>query len=141
MREYLQFYIGGEWVDSEGPGTQALINPATEEVSGRIALGSEADVDKAVAAAREAFAAWSQSSREDRLALLGRIKTEFEKRQAELGAAITEEMGAPAGLAGGFHTFLGIGHLDAAIAALENYAFEQQHGDTLIVKGPIGVCC
>ena len=139
MREYLKFYIDGAWVDPVGTGTQELINPANEQVSGRIALGSAADVDKAVAAARAAFPAWSASSREDRLALLRAIKAEYDKRQSDLAAAITEEMGAPASLAGGFHTFLGTGHLDTAIAVLENFAFEEAHGDTLIVKEPIGV--
>lgn len=140
MREYLKFYIDGAWVEPERLETQALVNPANEEISGRIALGSPADVDKAVAAARNAFPVWSESSRQDRLDLLHAIKVEFEKRQPDLAAAITEEMGAPAALAGGFHTFLGIGHLDAAIAALENYAFETKLGDTLVRKEPIGVC-
>lgn len=140
MREYLKFYIDGAWVEPEGSDTQNLVNPANEEISGRIALGSAADVDKAVAAAKQAFPGWSQSSREERLALLKSIKAEFEKRQSDLAAAITEEMGAPAALAGGFHTFLGIGHLDAAISALENYQFEEKLGDTLIRKEPIGVC-
>lgn len=140
MREYLKFYIDGAWVEPEGSDTQELVNPANEEVSGRIALGNAADVDKAVAAARKAFPKWSESTREERLDLLNAIKTEFEKRQPDLAAAITEEMGAPAALAGGFHTFLGTGHLDAAIAALESYEFEHKLGDTLVCKEPIGVC-
>ncbi|MBH0114651.1 aldehyde dehydrogenase family protein [Novosphingobium sp. YJ-S2-02] len=140
MREYAKFYIDGAWVEPLGGETQELINPANEQVSGRIALGSADDVDRAVAAARAAFPAYAATSREERLALLRRIKTEFENRQADLGEAITEEMGAPASLAGGFHTFLGIGHLDAAIAALEDYTFEESHGSTLIVHEPIGVC-
>ena len=140
MREYLKFYIDGVWVDPEGPDTQELVNPANEEISGRIALGNGADVDKAVAAARKAFPAWSQSTREERLDLLKAIKAEYEKRQPDLAAAITEEMGAPAALAGGFHTFLGNGHLDAAISALETYEFEHRLGDTLVCKEPIGVC-
>jgi aldehyde dehydrogenase (NAD+) len=140
MREYLKFYIDGAWVEPLGSGVQDLVNPANEQVSGRIALGSAADVDKAVKAARKAFASYSQTTRAERLALLRAIKAEYDKRQPDLAAAITEEMGAPAGLAGGFHTFLGTGHLDTAIAVLENYAFEEQHGDTLIVKEPIGVC-
>ncbi len=140
MREYLKFYIDGAWVDPAGSATQDLVNPANEEISGRIALGSAADVDSAVAAARKAFASWSESTREERLDLLRAIKAEFERRQPDLAAAITEEMGAPAALAGGFHTFLGIGHLDAAIAALENYEFEHKLGDTLVRKEPIGVC-
>lgn len=140
MREHLEFYIDGAWVAPAGADTQQLVNPATEEVSGRIALGSLADVDKAVAAARRAFPAWSASSREDRLDLLKAIKAEFAARQGDLAAAITEEMGAPASLAGGFHTFLGAGHLDTVIATLENYVFESRMGDTLICKEPIGVC-
>ena len=140
MREYLKFYIDGEWVEPSGSEVQELINPATEEVSGKIALGTKADVDKAVKAARRAFASYSQTSREDRLALLKAIKAEYEKRQPDLAEAITEEMGAPVSLAAGFHTFLGTGHLDTAIAVLEDFAFEEQHGDTLIVREPIGVC-
>ena len=140
MREYLKFYIDGQWVDPIGSGTVDLINPATEEISGKIALGSEADVDKAVKAARAAFASYSQTSREEQLELLKAIKSEYEKRLPELAEAITEEMGAPASLASSFHTFLGTGHLDTAIAVLEKFAFEEKHGDTLIVKEPIGVC-
>lgn len=140
MREYLKFYIDGAWVAPSGSDVQELVNPATETVSGKIALGTAEDVDKAVKAARKAFASYSQTSREERLALLRAIKAEYDKRQPELAAAITEEMGAPASLAGGFHTFLGTGHLDTAIAVLENFAFEEQRGDTLIVKEPIGVC-
>ncbi len=140
MREYAKFYIDGAWVAPESTATQELVNPASEEVSGRIALGSAVDVDKAVAAASAAFPVWAQSTRGERLDLLKRIKAEFEARQDDLAAAITEEMGAPASLAGGFHTYLGIGHLDAAIAALESYVFEQKLGDTLVVHEPIGVC-
>lgn len=140
MREYLKFYINGAWVAPSGSDVQDLVNPATEEISGKIALGAAEDVDKAVKAARKAFASYSQTSRAERLALLRAIKAEYDKRQPELAAAITEEMGAPASLAGSFHTFLGTGHLDTAIAVLEDFAFEEQRGDTLIVKEPIGVC-
>ena len=65
MREYLKFYIDGKWVDPVEPKTLEVDNPTTEQVSGRISLGSAADVDKAVKAARRAFATWSQSSREE----------------------------------------------------------------------------
>ena len=140
MREYLKFYIDGQWVGPAGPGTMDLVNPATEEVSGRIALGSTDDVDKAVKAARRAFVNYSQTSREERLTLLRAIRAEYDKRQGDLAEAITKEMGAPASLAAGFHTFLGTGHLDTAIAVLEDFAFEVQQGDTLIVKEPISVC-
>jgi len=140
MREYLKFYIDGKWVDPVEPTTVNAVNPATEEVSGTIALGSAADVDRAVKAARRAFASWSQTTREERLAVLERILAEFQKRSADLGAAITEEMGAPAALANGFQIGLGLGHLTTAIEVLRNFAFEEQRGATLIVKEPIGVC-
>ena len=140
MREYLKFYIDGSWVDPAEPKTGDVINPATEEVSGRISLGSPADVDKAVAAARRAFPAWSQTPREQRLEVLRAIQVEYAKREAELGEAITEEMGAPAALAGGFHVQLGAGHLQTAIEVLEKFEFEEQKGATLMVKEPIGVC-
>ena len=73
MREYLQFYIDGKWVDPVTPKTLDVENPATEEVAGKISMGSAADVDKAVKAARKAFDSWSQTSREERLEVLGRI--------------------------------------------------------------------
>ena len=140
MREYLEFYIGGQWVDPIEFTTVNTVNPATEEISGRIALGTGADVDRAVKAARQAFASWSRSSREERLAVLERILVEYQKRSADLGAAVTEEMGAPKGLAGGFHIGLGLGHLTTAIDVLKTFRFEEQRGATLIVKEPIGVC-
>jgi len=140
MREYLKFYIDGQWVDPVQPKTSELINPATDAVSGRISMGSAADVDKAVAAARKAFASWSRTTREQRLDVLRAIQSEYEKRQAELGAAITEEMGAPAALANGFHVQLGAGHLATAIEILKEFRFEERRGSTIIAKDPIGVC-
>ncbi|HMN43618.1 MAG TPA: aldehyde dehydrogenase family protein [Povalibacter sp.] len=140
MRDYLKFYIDGKWVDPVDARTLNVIDPATEEVSGRIANGSAADVDRAVKAARKAFVPWSQSTREERLKLLQRIAEEYQKRAGDLAAAITEEMGAPAALAGGFQVGLGIGHLNTAIEILQNFKFEEQRGGTLLVKEPIGVC-
>jgi aldehyde dehydrogenase (NAD+) len=140
MRDYLKFYIDGKWVDPIELKTVNTINPATEQVSGRIALGLPGDVDLAVKAARKAFTAWSQTSREERLAVLQRILEQYQKRAGDLAAAITEEMGAPKGLAGGFQVGLGIGHLTTAIEVLKNFKFEEQRGATLITKEPIGVC-
>ena len=140
MREYLEFYIDGQWVEPIEFTTVNTVNPATEEISGRIALGTGEDVDRAVKAARQAFASWSRSSREERLEVLERILVEYQKLSADLGAAVTEEMGAPKGLAGGFHIGLGLGHLTTAIDVLKTFRFEEQRGATLIVKEPIGVC-
>jgi aldehyde dehydrogenase (NAD+) len=140
MREYVKFYIDGKWVDpSPGSTTTETINPATEAVSGKIALGGAADVDRAVAAARKAFETWSKTTREERVAVLERILGEYNKRGADLGKAVTEEIGAPAYLANGFHVGLGGGHLTTAIEVLKSYEFEEQKGATRFVKEAIGV--
>jgi aldehyde dehydrogenase (NAD+) len=140
MREYLKFYIDGKWVDPVEPKTLDVDNPTTEQVSGKIAIGSAADVDKAVKAARKAFATWSQSTREERLDLLQAILAEYQKRSGDLGAAVSEEMGAPPSLGSGVQVYLGLGHLNNAIDALKNYSFEEPRGATLVIKEPIGVC-
>ncbi|HET8711679.1 MAG TPA: aldehyde dehydrogenase family protein [Spongiibacteraceae bacterium] len=140
MREYLKFYVDGQWVDPIEKGTTQPINPATEEPSGTIALGGVADVDRAVKAARKAFKTWSRATREERLAVFERIQTEYQKRSADLAKAVTEEMGAPKALAGGFHIGLGAGHLATAIEVLKEFKFEELRGATMIVKDPIGVC-
>lgn len=140
MRSYTQFYIDGAWVDPTTPSTAEVINPATEAASGHISLGSAADVDKAVAAARKAFESWSQTSVKERLDLLLAIQAEYAKRMQEMGEAVTEEMGAPLSLGCGFHTGLGAGHLQTVIEVLQAFKFEEQRGATLIRREPIGVC-
>src|SRR6478752_2775845 len=101
MREYLKFYIDGKWVDPVEARSLDVDNPTTERVSGQIAIGGAADVDKAVEAARKAFTTWSSSTREERLEVLGAILAEFRKRAADLADAVSEEMGAPPSLATG----------------------------------------
>jgi aldehyde dehydrogenase (NAD+) len=140
MRDYRQFYINGAWVDPATPQTLDVIDPATERPAGQISLGSAADVDRAVAAARAAFDSFSQTSREDRLALLGRVIAAYKRRYNDVAEAITEEMGAPAALAKTAQAALGLAHFQAAEKILQSYAFEELRGSTLIVREPIGVC-
>jgi len=140
MREMLQFYIDGQWVDPVTPNTLDVINPATEEVCGRISLGSAADVDIAVTAARRAFDSYSQTSREERMALLQSILDEFVKRHDDIANAIMDEMGAPWGLAKNAQAASGLQHIKAAMRTLKNYDFEERNRTTLIVKEAIGVC-
>ena len=140
MREYLKLYIGGQWVEPVSLKTLDVINPANEEVVGKIALGGEADVDKAVKAARRAFATWSQTSREERLDVMQRVLAEYQKRFGDLATAVTEEMGAPASLAQRAQVPSGMGHLATAIGILKDFKFEEDRGSTMIVKEPIGVC-
>lgn len=140
MREYLKFYIDGQWVDPVTPGkTIDVINPANEEVCGKISAGSAADVDKAVAAARRAFETFSQTTREERLDLLQRVLAEYQKRFGEIANAITEEMGAPSSLAQRAQAPIGMAHLATAIEVLKSYKFEEDRGPTRLVKEPIGV--
>ena len=140
MREYMKFYIDGQWVDPVTPKSLDVINPATEAVCGHISAGSAADVDKAVQAARKAFVTYSQTSREERIDLLQRILAEYQKRFGDMASAITEEMGAPANLAQRAQAPIGMAHISTGIEVLKNYKFEEDRGPTRIVKEPIGVC-
>ncbi len=140
MREYLKFYIDGAWVDPAAPATLDVINPATEAVAGVISMGTPADVDAAVAAARKAFPSYSRFTVAERLELLGAVAAEYQKRYADIAAAVTEEMGAPGWLAMQAQAALGIGHISTGIEVLKNYKFEELRGTTLIAKEPIGVC-
>jgi aldehyde dehydrogenase (NAD+) len=140
MRDYLNFYIDGAWAPPATPHTLDVINPATEAVAGRISLGAEADVNRAVAAAKRAFTSFSRTSREDRLDLLNRIIAAYERRMGEMADAITEEMGAPTWLSKSAQAMIGLVHLKTAAGVLANYEFEHPRGTTRIVKEPIGVC-
>jgi aldehyde dehydrogenase (NAD+) len=140
MREYLKFYIDGEWVDPVEPKTLDVENPATEEIAGKISMGGAADVDKAVKAAKKAFPSWSRTSREERIEVLGRILAEYQKRFGDLATAVTEEMGAPASLAQRAQVPIGMGHLSTALEILKTFKFEEDRGPTMIVQEPIGVC-
>jgi aldehyde dehydrogenase (NAD+) len=140
MREMLTFYIDGEWVDPVSPNPVDVINPATEAPCGRISLGSAADVDRAVAAAKRAAPGYAATTREQRLELLESILAAFAKRHDDIAEAIMDEMGAPWGLAKGAQAGSGPQHIKAAIRALKTFEFEQRNRTTLIVKEPIGVC-
>ncbi|MFT5501976.1 MAG: aldehyde dehydrogenase (NAD+) [Woeseiaceae bacterium] len=140
MRDMLQFYIDGEWVDPLSANPVAVINPATEEACGHISFGSAADVDKAVAAAGRAGADYAATSPDERIALLEKILEVFAGRHDEIATAIMEEMGAPWKLAKYAQAASGAQHIQTAIDVLKTYEFEQRHGTTRIVREPIGVC-
>ena len=140
MREYLKFYINGEWVDPTFPNKFDVINPASEEVCAQIALGDEADVDKAVKAASVAFQAFGSSDRKTRVELLGEIIAVYQRRLNDLADAISEEMGAPAKLAIQAQASAGLGHLAQALEVLKNFEFEEGREPHRVFKEPIGVC-
>ncbi|MCP5302933.1 MAG: aldehyde dehydrogenase family protein [Pseudomonadales bacterium] len=140
MKGYDNFYINGEWVSPITERMQDVINPATEQVIGRVALGSAADVENAVAAARVAFETWSQTSVEERLALLERIITLYSERMEEMAQAISSEMGAPIRLARNSQAPIGLVHFKTVRKVLQSYDFEESLGGSQLVKEPIGVC-
>ena len=140
MREYLQFYINGEWVDPVAPKTLDVINPATEEACGKISLGSSADVDKAVAAARTAFESFSRTSKNERLELLQSIVAAYQKRNDDVAEVISMEMGAPIWLSKAAQAAMGAAHFGTTAQILSDYQFEEVKGKTLIAKEPVGVC-
>ena len=140
MRDYLNFYIDGAWVPPTAPKTLDVINPANEAVAGRISLGGQDDVNRAVAAAKKAFQTFGRTTREERLDLLNRIIAGYEKRMEDMANAITEEMGAPIWLSKSAQAMIGLVHLKTAAGVLANYEFEHKRGSTNIVKEPIGVC-
>ena len=140
MREYKQFYINGEWVDPAVPNDLDVINPATEEVCAQISMGSEEDVNRAVAAAKAAFPSFSRTSVQERIELLESCVEVYQKYYNDIADAIREEMGAPKALAAGAQAFCGLGHLQEAAKILKNFAFEEDMGAHRIFKEPIGVC-
>jgi aldehyde dehydrogenase (NAD+) len=135
-----KFYIDGEWVEPAVPKLFDVVNPATEAVAGRISLGSSEDIDRAVAAARRAIPAYSETSREERIALLQKIFDGLEARNDELAQAMTAEMGSPITFSKEVQTVNAITHFKEMISVLKSYEFERFMGGTLIRREPIGVC-
>lgn len=135
-----KFYIHGKWVQPVEGATQAdIIDPATEAVAGRLAMGTAADVDRAVSAAREAFPAWSVSTRETRIALLERIIAAYQARVADLAQAVRQEIGAPITLATNLQAAIGLAQLQATLQALRDFAFESPRGKSHVLREAIGV--
>ena len=139
MDHHQLFYINGAWVNPSVQKSFDVINPATEEPYTRISLGSSADVDKAVHAARAAFPDFAKTNKATRLALLKRILAVYNDRDDEIAQALSDEMGAPLAWARDAQTWAGQVHLEATIASLEGYEFEIQRGNTRVIKEGIGV--
>ena len=140
MSNRTKFYINGEWVEPSTSDTIDVINPATELPVGPVALGGQADVDKAVDAAYAAFESYSQTTREERIALFERIIDVYKGRIPEVAKVISEEMGAPIGLANAAQAPVGLGHFNTVLRVLRDFEFEEDLGSARIVKEPAGVC-
>lgn len=140
MKQYNAFYINGTWCPSVSTKNKDVINPATEEVIAQVSLGNKSDVDQAVNAARSAFDSWSQTTREERLAVLDRIIVVYESRIEEIAQAITAEMGASISMSRSAQAPIGMTHFKTARDVLANFSFEGELGRSQILKEPIGVC-
>lgn len=140
MADATHFYIDGAWVAPLGSARANIVNPADRSIVGEVALGGAADADRAIAAAKAAFPAWSATSRQDRLAFLEAINAALIARADEIGDAIMTEMGAPIGLARGAQAGSGPQHFAEMIRVLRDYPFETPLGSTLLQREAIGVC-
>ncbi|MEH2523204.1 MULTISPECIES: aldehyde dehydrogenase family protein [unclassified Bradyrhizobium] len=138
--EKLKFYVDGAWVDPAAPSTLGITNPATEETFAQISLGSRLDVDRAAKAARRAFATYSVTDVEQRLAWLQKIIEGFRARLPELARMMTLEMGAPITFATQRQATVALFHFEEVARVLANYKFEKRMGNGIIRREPIGVC-
>ncbi|MGH6643988.1 MAG: aldehyde dehydrogenase family protein [Bradyrhizobium sp.] len=141
MLDKRKFYIGGQWVDPLTPHDLDVINPATEKPIAVISMGTAADIDRAVAAAKKAFATYSLTSSEERLALLEKLLAIYKRRYDEMVRTITLELGAPATMAHEQQADVGVGHLQGFIDGLKRLHARQvlPNGD-VVRREPIGVC-
>ena len=140
MKDCRQFYIDGKWVYPANPHDFAVSNPATEERLATISLGSAVDVDKAVSAAKTAFESFSETSVDERLALLHRIIAVYKSHMDEMAETISLEMGAPITLSRTAQAPAGLAHFLEIVKVLGQFKFEESKGSTLLRKEPIGVC-
>ena len=139
MSNDLNFYINGEWVKSESNELIDVINPANEEVLGRITAGTKEDINNAVKSALSAFSSFQYTSKVERIELLNNIITEYENRYDDFVKIITKEMGAPIWLSEKAQASTGIKNIHETLDALTDYQFERPEGDYTLIKEPIGV--
>ena len=140
MTDKPQFFIDGEWQTLSDRPTMDLVNPATEQVSGKLHLGNEDDVDRAVKAARNAFPGFAATSLNERIELLQRITDGYKARFDDIGSAISEQMGAPKKFAVRFQAGAGLSHFKQVLKIIETYNFERDINATRVIREPIGVC-
>jgi len=139
MKDKLNFYINGQWVESDSKERIEIINPANEELIGHITSGTKDDINEAVLAASDAFETYQFSSKEDRIEILNNIIAEYKNRYDDLVQTISEEMGAPIWLSEKAQASTGIKNLNETLDALQEYEFEKKEGDYTLIREPIGV--
>jgi aldehyde dehydrogenase (NAD+) len=139
MINALKFYIDGAWVEPSTNARRAVVDPCTEKAFAEVAMGTPADADRAVAAAKRAFASFSQTTPAERLALIRRILEVFLERHDEMGDTISRELGAPRAMAHAWQAGIGRRHLEELIRTCETFAWQRRKGTTLVNHEPVGV--
>ena len=143
MIDKRNFYINGKWVKPTKPNDLEVINPSNEEAFATISLGSKEDTDAAVKAAKNAFATWKETTKEERINLLEKLLATYKKRFNEMAEAMSNEMGSPIDFATSTHTASGQAHLEDFILRLKEFKFEENFNsksNNHIALEPIGVC-
>ncbi|WP_145908527.1 aldehyde dehydrogenase family protein [Kitasatospora viridis] len=139
MRQHADQYIDGGWRPTLGGGALEVRNPATEQVIATVAAGTAADVDAAVAAARRAARAWGLTTREERLAPLGRLRDGLAARQAEIADTVVAELGSPIGFATAVQAGLPVAIASSYLELLAGYEFQEKVGNSTVYSEPAGV--
>ena len=139
MKDKLEFYINGSWVQSQSNEKIEVINPANEDIIGHITAGTKEDINNAVDAAFQAFQTYQNTSKNERIEIINNILLEYDNRYQDLVDAITEEMGSPLWLSSKAQASTGVKNFNETLDALKEYQFEKKEGDYIIVKEPIGV--
>ena len=134
-----QIYVGGNWVDSAGDGSIDVVNPSNEEVIGSVPDGVSADVDAAVAAAREAFSGWAATPLEERLGYIEKLAGQLGARSEEIGELISREVGMPEKMAVMIQAGLPAGTTASVPATAREFPFEETLGRSLVTREPVGV--
>jgi aldehyde dehydrogenase (NAD+) len=135
-----KLYINGQWVAPNSKDTIKVIDPSTEEVCGEVPSGNDDDVNAAIAAAKEAFKTWGQSSAADRSALIKKLAEKVTANMAKIGELCALELGTPLQTSIAVHGGMGVGVVSSYVDVPFEMEKEEQLGNSVIVKEPIGVC-
>ncbi len=140
MHSYEKFYINGEWVQPSGSGAIEVINPTTEQPCGSVPNGDANDVEAAVSAAKAAFPAWAATPAAERSAYIAQLAGKLDENKEALGGIISEQLGMPIGWSVAIQVGLPTGVMASYIDLPGEMDKEEELGNSLIIKEPIGVC-
>jgi aldehyde dehydrogenase (NAD+) len=139
VKDYDKLYIDGQWVPSAGTGSIEVVNPSTEEVFGHVPDGTPADVDRAVAAAKQAFETWGFTEKDERRKIIQGLAEGLAARSEEIAGTISGELGMPIMFANLIQAGLPSGNMAGYAQILDDFPFEERVGNSLVVREPVGV--